>query len=99
MGQTRDISGRVVVQYLDYMVDVLRKSARNLIRHLAGMLDRLSGGRLHPNTITIIGFVMHAPIAVLIATRHNLWAAGLLVFFGLFDTLDGELARLQNSDS
>jgi len=45
--------------------------------------------------VTYAGFAMHLPIAVLIATGHNLWAAGLLVVFGLFDTLDGELARLQ----
>jgi phosphatidylglycerophosphate synthase len=39
---------------------------------------------------------MHIPIALLIATQHNWWAAVLLVVFGLFDTLDGELARLQD---
>jgi len=42
---------------------------------------------------------MHLPIAYLIAIGSNLWAAILLVFFGLFDTLDGELARLQKRDS
>jgi phosphatidylglycerophosphate synthase len=31
--------------------------------------------------------------------QQNYWAAGLLVFFGLFDTLDGELARIQNRES
>jgi len=36
------------------------------------------------------------PIAVLIATEHWAIAAILLVVFGLFDTLDGDLARLQN---
>lgn len=42
---------------------------------------------------------MHVPIAVLIATGHNLVAAVLLLVFGLFDTLDGELARLQKRAS
>ena len=42
---------------------------------------------------------MHIPIAVLIAEGHNYIAAGLLVVFGLFDTLDGELARLQHRAS
>jgi phosphatidylglycerophosphate synthase len=41
---------------------------------------------------------MHAPIAYLIATEHNLLAAILLTVFGLFDTLDGELARLQKRE-
>ena len=65
---------------------------------LAGVLNRLSGGRLNPSAITLVGFVMHIPIAWLIATRHNLWAAGLLVFFGLFDALDGALARVQKRE-
>jgi CDP-diacylglycerol---glycerol-3-phosphate 3-phosphatidyltransferase len=42
---------------------------------------------------------MHIPIAFLIATDHFAWAAVLLVIFGLFDTLDGELARLQDRAS
>jgi phosphatidylglycerophosphate synthase len=66
---------------------------------LARMLDRTTKGALTPNMVTYVGFGMHAPIAVLIATGHFLWAAGLLIIFGLFDTLDGELARTQKSSS
>jgi phosphatidylglycerophosphate synthase len=65
------------------------------MRLLAVLLNQLSGGRASPNVITIIGVSMHLPIAFLIASSSNLWAALLLVVFGLFDTLDGELARLQ----
>jgi CDP-diacylglycerol--glycerol-3-phosphate 3-phosphatidyltransferase len=44
--------------------------------------------------------LMHVPIALLIGGgEHRVWAAGLLVVFGLFDTLDGELARLQKRSS
>lgn len=49
--------------------------------------------------ITWLGFAMHAPIAWLIATQHNLWAAGLLIVFGLFDILDGGLATVQGTAS
>jgi phosphatidylglycerophosphate synthase len=42
---------------------------------------------------------MHLPIAYLVATNKHLVAAILLVVFGLFDTLDGELARLQKRAS
>jgi CDP-diacylglycerol--glycerol-3-phosphate 3-phosphatidyltransferase len=49
--------------------------------------------------VTYIGLAMHLPITLLIATGHFLWAAVLLVIFGLFDTLDGELARLQKRTS
>jgi phosphatidylglycerophosphate synthase len=66
---------------------------------LAKLLHRISGGRISPNAITLIGFTMHIPIAYLIAVEQNYWAAGLLVVFGLFDALDGELARLQGKAS
>lgn len=69
------------------------------MRAIARVLNTLSGGRLHPDAVTIFGFLMHVPIALLIATRHPLWAALLLIIFGLFDTLDGELARLQKRSS
>jgi phosphatidylglycerophosphate synthase len=42
---------------------------------------------------------MHVPIAWLIATQRLWLAAVLLLIFGLFDSLDGALARLQYRDS
>lgn len=69
------------------------------MHELANALNKISGGRLKPNTVTIIGLLAHIPIAILIARQEFIVAAILLVIFGLFDTLDGELARLQKSDS
>jgi phosphatidylglycerophosphate synthase len=69
------------------------------MRAIAVGLNSVSGGRISPNAITLIGLAMHIPIAWLIATEHFPWAAILLVIFGLFDTLDGELARLQKRAS
>ena len=81
------------------MIETIRQAIRRGIRRVAVPLNSLTRGTLTPNTVTWFGFAMHAPIAWLVATQHNLWAAILLVFFGLFDTLDGELARLQKRDS
>jgi phosphatidylglycerophosphate synthase len=81
------------------MIERVKTAVRSGMRRVASLLNTASGGKLHPNTVTIFGFVMHVPIAYLIASRHNLWAAILLIVFGLFDTLDGELARLQRRDS
>jgi len=69
------------------------------MRSIARVLNKLSGGNISPDNITIFGTLMHFPIAYLIATNHLIWAAILLVIFGLFDTLDGELARIQNTSS
>lgn len=65
------------------------------MRQIARGLNHLTGGRLNPHAVTLIGLAAHLPIAWLIGRGSFGWAAGLLVFFGLFDTLDGELARLQ----
>ncbi len=78
------------------MVNRIRQTLRQGIRALAVPLNRFTGGKLTPNMVTWFGMGMHIPIAALIATNHTVWAAMLLIFFGLFDTLDGELARLQN---
>ncbi len=64
------------------------------------MLNTLTHGKLHPDLVTTVGVLMHIPIALLIAWRQLYWlAALLLLIFGLFDALDGELARLQKRAS
>ena len=51
---------------------------------------------ISPNTLTWFGFLLAVGAAALIATGHLL-AAGLVVLFaGLFDILDGALARWTN---
>lgn len=81
------------------LLDIIRDAVRGMMRTVAKALNSLTGGRLSPNMVTIVGLLAHIVIAWLIATEHNLKAAGLLVIFGLFDTLDGELARLQHKAS
>src|SRR5688572_7719398 len=72
---------------------------RTGLRHVARWIDRVSGGRVSPSAVTIFGVLMHLPIAIMIARGRFLVAAILLFIFGLFDTLDGELARLQKKAS
>jgi CDP-diacylglycerol--glycerol-3-phosphate 3-phosphatidyltransferase len=81
------------------VVNGIKTQVRAFMRIIARILNKLSGGKITPNGITIFGTLMHAPIAVLIATDHFVWAAVLLLIFGLFDTLDGELARMQDRAS
>lgn len=69
------------------------------MRRIAGVLNAVTGGKLSPNAISIIGFLAHIPIAYLIGGGHLVLAALLIIVFGLFDALDGELARLQNKTS
>lgn len=77
-------------------MNTIRNAVRRVMRAIAGVLNKLTGGRLSPNVVTLFGFAMHIPIAFLIAQGYFIYAGIALAFFGLFDTLDGELARLQN---
>jgi archaetidylinositol phosphate synthase len=82
------------------LIELIRTLVRKVMRGLAKGLNAATGGKLSPNGVTIFGFLMHVPIALLIGARHyTILAAVLLLVFGLFDTLDGELARLQKRAS
>lgn len=84
---------------MDSVIDPIRESVKSFMKRVAKDLDKLSGGKITPSMITIVGLLAHLPIAWLIATNQYILAAILLVIFGLFDTLDGALARHQKSDS
>lgn len=62
---------------------------------VARAINKASGGRITPNMVTWFGLAMHIPVAYCIASGKLVAAGVLLTVFGLFDTLDGELARLQ----
>lgn len=80
---------------LHTFLDTCRDLVRGFMRKVARGINKLTHGQVSPTSITMIALVAHVPIAWLIAIDQNTAAAVLLVFFGLFDTLDGELARLQ----
>jgi CDP-diacylglycerol--glycerol-3-phosphate 3-phosphatidyltransferase len=64
---------------------------------------------LTPNAVTSIGFVLNLGVAVIFILgaeegnrgdlRYVGWAGGLTLFAGLFDMLDGQVARLGNMKS
>jgi CDP-diacylglycerol--glycerol-3-phosphate 3-phosphatidyltransferase len=83
------------MKLINAFLDGCRSIVRGWMNLLAKILNTLSGGRLSPNAVTVVALLMHLPIAYLIATDHYWWAAVLLLVFGLFDALDGALARLQ----
>lgn len=85
--------------HMDSVIEPVRDAVRSVMSRFAKDLDKLSGGKITPNMITITGLVMHVPIAWLIATGQLTLAAILLIFFGLFDTLDGALAKYKNIES
>jgi len=84
---------------MNTILEAIKSAVRSVMHQVARGLNTITGGRLTPNTVTMVGFLAHIPIGWLIVTYHPIKAAVLLLIFGLFDTLDGELARLQNRAS
>ncbi len=60
------------------------------LRHIAGWLAATG---ISPNALTLIGFVLTACVALILASGALFWGGLLLILAALFDTLDGALAR------
>ena len=84
----------------------LQKAIYTIIDPLVKGLIRIG---LTPNAVTTIGLILNLGVAVIfivggeIGKRGELsyigWAGGLVLFAGLFDMLDGQVARLGNMSS
>jgi phosphatidylglycerophosphate synthase len=86
------------MKILTTLIDFFKIPIKRFVVEIAIVLNKVSGGRISPTSITLLGFSLHILIAWLIAIQQNIWAGILLIVFGLFDALDGALARLQKTD-
>jgi|SRR6478672_9814827 len=68
--------------------------ARGLARKVAQIFTVLPF--ITPNVLTLFGFVLNAIVAYLLATQHLVWGGVMMLFAGLFDMLDGALAKITN---
>ncbi len=75
------------------LVGIRETLTKWIVKPLVPILIR---SRLKPDTLTLIGLALNGVAAAAIATRHFLWAGFLVLFSGLFDLLDGAIARLTN---
>jgi CDP-diacylglycerol--glycerol-3-phosphate 3-phosphatidyltransferase len=68
--------------------------AQFLLKHI---VRALSLSHIHPNMLTALGLAINVVAAVLFAQGH-FWAAGwVVVGAGLFDMVDGRVARVTNT--
>jgi CDP-diacylglycerol--glycerol-3-phosphate 3-phosphatidyltransferase len=73
------------------LTDLVRKWMRWLLEPLARLINRTG---ISPNLLTVMGFVLTVGVAYVLATGHLQIGGVLLAVAGLFDALDGTLARL-----
>ena len=64
------------------------------------IIDRIVGAlalsRIHPNVLTFLGLVINTWAAFLFAAGNFRWAAVVVILAGLFDMVDGRVARETN---
>jgi CDP-diacylglycerol--glycerol-3-phosphate 3-phosphatidyltransferase len=60
---------------------------------LDSIVNLLANLRVHPNILTLIGLVINILALVLFAKGIFAWAAVVILFAGIFDMVDGEVAR------
>src|SRR3984885_12078682 len=56
----------------------------------------LALSRIHPNVLTFLGLVINVGAAWLLAVGQVRWAGAVIIGAGLFDMVDGEVARETN---
>jgi CDP-diacylglycerol--glycerol-3-phosphate 3-phosphatidyltransferase len=62
-------------------------------RVVDSIVNLLASLRVHPNILTLIGMVINIFAMVLFAKGYFMWAAFVILFAGIFDIVDGEVAR------
>lgn len=80
-------------------MESVRKIVKKAMHFIASVIDKSFSGKVGPNEITVLSVWLHLVILALLYFGELRIAAICIVVFGLMDSLDGELARLQNKVS
>ncbi|BBL80702.1 CDP-diacylglycerol--inositol 3-phosphatidyltransferase [Rubrobacter xylanophilus] len=70
-----------------------KEALRQLLNPLVRVLSRL---RVRPNTLTVTGWVLSVAAAILFGAGYVRLAGAVMLLGGLFDALDGAVARESN---
>jgi CDP-diacylglycerol--glycerol-3-phosphate 3-phosphatidyltransferase len=62
-------------------------------RIVDSIVNLLASLRVHPNILTLIGLIVNIFAMILFAKGIFVWAALVIMFAGIFDMVDGEVAR------
>lgn len=76
--------------------DSIGRGAKVILDAIVWTLTRL---HIHPNTLTVTGMLISVTAAYALAYGHFAWAGLILIFAGLFDMLDGAVARISNRET
>jgi CDP-diacylglycerol--glycerol-3-phosphate 3-phosphatidyltransferase len=78
------------------LTDWVRARAGVLLDPVASLLGRTG---VHPNTLTLVGFLLQVGVAALFALGRLRWGGVLLLLIAPLDALDGAVARAVGKES
>jgi len=78
------------------LTQLLQAWARNMARRVAQIFVRTP---ITPNMLTLFGLVLNTAVAVLLGTGHLVAGGVMIIVAGMFDMLDGALAKISNKMS
>ena len=76
--------------------EAVRKYSRIFLEPLARFINARG---ISPNVVTVAGFVMMVGVAFVLAWGYLFWGGVLIMAVGLFDAIDGTLARMTKRTS
>ena len=76
--------------------EVVRKYSRIFLEPLARFINARG---ISPNVVTVTGFIMMVGVAFVLAWGYLFWGGILIMAVGLFDAIDGTLARMTERTS
>jgi len=76
--------------------EVVRKYSRTFLEPLARFINARG---ISPNVVTVAGFIMMVGVAFVLAWGYLFWGGILIMCVGLFDAIDGTLARMTKRTS
>lgn len=76
--------------------EMVRKYCRVFLEPLARFINARG---ISPNVVTVTGFIMMVGVAFVLAWGHLFWGGVLIMAVGLFDAIDGTLARMTERTS
>ena len=73
---------------------MLSETIRDWTKGIRSAVARVLGGwGITPNTLTLVGYILHLPVMYMLATGHLRVGGMLFVVASAFDALDGSVAR------
>jgi CDP-diacylglycerol--glycerol-3-phosphate 3-phosphatidyltransferase len=84
---------------MDSFLNTVARTVRAAMKWPALLLHKITRGRIKPNHVTLISVLGHVGVLWALWSYRPILAGLLLIIFGLMDSLDGALARLQGTTS